>query len=189
MSNDQPDGSDQVPDEWPDESPSKSQRKREARAHLVVAEQLGQTSDSVVDSMPLPDDLRRAVDELRGIKAHGARKRQLHYLAKLLRKEPETTEAITQALDLKAASGKQQNHQFHQIEAWRDRLLDKSDQISRDAVTEFAEQFPDTDIQSLRQLLRTCRKNLVFDEDSGRFSGSRHTRLLFSWLRENTSGS
>lgn len=188
MPTDLPDKSMQNTDEWQDDPPSKSQRKRDAREFLDVAEQLGRDSDAVINALPLPDGLRAAVNTLRGISAHGARKRQLHYLAKLLRKDPETTDDVRQALDLQSANSNQQNRQFHDLEAWRDRLIDPSDQVTRDAVTEFAEQYPATDIQSLRQLVRTCRKHTVFDEVTGRFTGNRHTRQLFNWLRQNVSG-
>ncbi len=172
--------------EWSDDDqPSKSQRKRDARAHLDVAERLGSSSESVIDAMPLPDNLRKAVNDLRSIKSHGARKRQRHYLAKLLRHEPETTSAILQALDLQSANSQTQNRQFHTIEVWRDRLLDRSDQVARNAVTEFAELHPDTDIQTLRQMVRACRKHTEFDEKSGQFIGNQQTRLLFVWLRQN----
>ena len=41
------------------------------------------------------------------------------------------------------------NQQFHLVEQWRDKLIQ-----SPDAITEFINQFPKTDVQQLRSLIK-----------------------------------
>ena len=64
---------------------SKSQRKREAHELLDVARKLVAMPDSRLKTMPLDEDLRSEIEFARNIRAHGARKRQLMTVGKLLR--------------------------------------------------------------------------------------------------------
>ena len=65
--------------------PSKSARKREYLALQKLGEDLISLKPSELDSLPLDDNLRDAVEEARRIKAHGALRRQKQYIGKLMR--------------------------------------------------------------------------------------------------------
>src|SRR6056300_391711 len=65
---------------------SKSQRKREAHELLELAKKLISMPEAILNSLPMDQDLRDAVDFARSIRAHGARKRQLMTVGKMLRK-------------------------------------------------------------------------------------------------------
>ena len=68
-----------------DEAPvSKSQRKREAHALQALGESLVKLNKSALAQIPLTDDLRNAIDEARRLHQHGALKRQLQYIGKLM---------------------------------------------------------------------------------------------------------
>ena len=65
---------------------SKSQLKREANELLDLAKTLIAMPEARLKRMPLDEDLREEVEFARSIRAHGARKRQLMTVGKMLRK-------------------------------------------------------------------------------------------------------
>ena len=76
------------------DKPSKSQRKREALALQELGETLVTLKPAQLDKIPLPEELREAVLAARQINQHGARKRQLQYIGRLMREiDPEPIRA------------------------------------------------------------------------------------------------
>ena len=69
---------------------SKSQRKREAQELKSLAGQLIGLSKARLTQVPLEGAVREAVEEARQIRSHVARKRQLQFIAKLLRRTDAT---------------------------------------------------------------------------------------------------
>ncbi len=65
--------------------PSKSAKKREYLALQKLGEELITLKQSELDALPLEDSLLEAIIEARGIKAHGALRRQKQYIGKLMR--------------------------------------------------------------------------------------------------------
>ena len=135
-------------------APSRSQRKRDADAVLDLAQQLVALTPSRLAKLALPDAIVNAIADTRRITAHVAHKRQLHYLAKLMRREDdETLEPIRQALDQDSAGARREAATLHRIEAWRERLIEEGDT----ALGELADQHPELDRQHLRTLIRSAR--------------------------------
>ena len=151
---------------------SKSQRKRDARALLDLAAQLVKMPQTRLKKVPLDDDIREAVDFTRSIRSNVARKRQLHYLAKLLRRiDPE---AIIAALNAGQAESLQLTGRQHRCEAWRDALIQDGDTV----LGELCRLRTGVDAQTLRQLTRNaCREASL-----GKPPAS--ARALFRTLRE-----
>lgn len=134
--------------------PSRSQKKRVAEAVFELAEQLVALSASQLGHVPLSELVRTAVDDTRRITAHIARKRQLQFLAKQMRREDdESLEAIRRALTHDRAEAKRETAALHKIEAWRDRLLDGGDET----LAELVAAHPSLDRKHLRQLIRNAR--------------------------------
>ena len=77
--------------------PSKSARKREAHALQKLGERLVELRLADLDRLPLPENLRDAIDEARRLKGHGALARQRQYIGKLMREID--VEPILAALD------------------------------------------------------------------------------------------
>lgn len=74
--------------------PSKSQRKREALALQDLGELLVELKPTRLAQLPLPDELREAVLTAQRTPQRGARKRQLQYIGKLMRRvDPEPIRA------------------------------------------------------------------------------------------------
>jgi len=65
---------------------SKSQRKRDANELLDLAKDLITMQESRLKKIPMDQDLRDEVEFARGIKAYGAKKRQLMTIGKMLRR-------------------------------------------------------------------------------------------------------
>lgn len=70
----------------PEEQPSKSQRKREAHAQQALGERLARLPIQKLKRLQLPEVLLAALVEFQRLpNSHGARKRQLQFIGKLMR--------------------------------------------------------------------------------------------------------
>jgi len=134
-----------------DDEISKSQRKRDADAVRTLGERLSELGASELATIPLPDDALAAIHELSRIKANGARKRQLGFLAKRLRKAD--IEPINEALEKIRQAARANTLNLHLIEHWRDRLLgDVQDESPKQALTCFLDEYKSADRQHFRHL-------------------------------------
>ena len=130
-----------------EEELSKSELKRRMLALQAMGVRLVELSDNQLEQIPMPEQLSDSVQRARGIKKHGGRRRELQYIGKLMRSiDVSDIEAALEKLDNRGVANKQQ---FHQLETWRDRLLN-----TKEGVTEFIAAYPNTNIQLLRQLTR-----------------------------------
>ncbi len=153
--------------------PSKSQRKREANALQDMGKALVDLSKDRLEKMDLPDALRAEVLEAKRITSHGAIRRQMQLIGKLMRDVD--AEAIAEQLAEIRGESNAAKAAFHALEQWRDRLL-KDDQ----AATEWLARHPDTDAQQLRQLIRNARREAAENRPP------KSSRALFRMLREST---
>jgi len=155
-------------------SPSRSQQRREALEVLELAEKLASLTPTQLAKLPIPDDLLPHLEQTRRITAHVARKRQLAFLAKQMRRQDdETLEAIRDALDEDGVAARRETAALHRAETWRDRLLADGDA----ALAELLEEYPAADRQHLRQLARNAH------EEKLRNKPPRAFRELFRELR------
>ena len=155
-------------------SPSRSQQRRDALEVLDLAEKLASLTPTQLAKLPIPEDLLPHLEHTRKITAHIARKRQLAFLAKQMRREDdETLEAIRDALDEDGVAARREVAAMHRVEAWRERLLADGDA----ALAELLEEHPAADRQHLRQLVRNA------NEEKLRNKPPRAFRELFRELR------
>jgi ribosome-associated protein len=130
---------------------SRSQQRREALDVLVLAQRLAALGPAQLSKLPIPEHLHPHIVDVQRIGSHIARKRQMAFLAKQMRREDdETLDAIRDALDAGGESAKQESALLHRAEAWRTRLLDDGDAALAELLTEH----PSADRQQLRQLVR-----------------------------------
>jgi len=151
---------------------SKSQRRRDALETKSLATKLINISAARLAKVPLDEQLKEAVDEARQFRSHGARKRQMQFVAKLLRRIDQ--ESILLALDAFDKDARQLAARQHRCEAWRDHLLENGDA----AVGELAEQRRDADAQAIRQLIRNAQREATRNKPPAA------ARSLFRVLRE-----
>jgi ribosome-associated protein len=136
------------------EGPSKSERKRLMLALQKLGEKLVNLSPDLLAKIPLEETLRTAILEARTITKHEAKRRQLQYVGRLMRDIDPVP--IQSAIDILESKSNLSKAKFHQMERWRDTLIAEEDE----AVQRFLEQYPDTDRQQLRQLVRNAKKAL-----------------------------
>jgi len=141
------------PDAFPD-GPSKTQLKRAMTELQDLSIALLDLPDAQLDHIEMDDQLRDALRELRGIRSHGAKRRQAQYVGKLMRNADE--EPLRQALDAYRMGKSRDAQAFQEIEHWRERLL-----ASDEALTAWTQAYPGADIQQLRSLIRNARRDLA----------------------------
>lgn len=161
-----------MPESPADEVVSRSQRRREAQAVFDLARDLVKLPAGKLGSVPLPDEVRGALDKARRIKAHVARKRETQHVAKLMRELD--CEPIQAALYDTATDQREEAARQHRCEDWRAALLDSSS----DAITALCAARPGIDAGRLRQLVRTAVKEQKHNK------APTASRQLFRALRE-----
>ena len=154
------------------EEKSKSQIKRELLALQDLGARLAGEKPEILQQMPLNDQLLKALEESKRHSKHIARKRHNQYLGKLLRGHD--VEAIMQVLQEHDTSSREYNDRFHALERWRLRLLEDGDA----AVQEWMAQFPATDAQHLRGIIRAAQR------EQGQDKPPAASRKLFRYLRQ-----
>ncbi|TPG10487.1 DUF615 domain-containing protein [Rhodanobacter glycinis] len=137
-----------------DYGPSRTQQRREALAVLVLAQQLVDLQPSRLAKLALPDDVRHEIDVTRRTPSHGAKKRQLAFLAKVMRRYGDDDFAAVRAeLGENREKQRQENAAMHRLEAMRDRLIAEDE----GALSELIAEHPQVDRQHLRSLVRQAR--------------------------------
>jgi ribosome-associated protein len=152
--------------------PSKSERKRAMHRLQDLGQRLADLAPETLARLPIGAPLREALLESRRITGREARRRQLQYLGKLMRAED--ADAVAQALEALRADGQAERRRQHQLERWRERLIEQGDA----ALDEFVSHHPAADRQQLRQLARAARRERAAGQPPTK------SRRLFRALRE-----
>lgn len=159
--------------------PSRTEQRRTALDVLALAQQLTLLDAGHVERLPIPDALRPHIAEAQRITSHIARKRQLAFLAKQMRREDDDTlDTIRDALEVSGQASRRETALLHRAEAWRDRLIDEGDI----ALAELLAEHPAVDRQRLRQLARNAA------EDRARGKPPKSARELFREVRAALEG-
>jgi ribosome-associated protein len=128
---------------------SKTRRKRDMHALQALGQTLAELPAERIDALQLTEDLSDALHECRRIKAREARRRQLQYIGRLMREvDPEP---IRERLAAWQGESSRQTAWLHELERWRDRLVEDPD-----AITEFKTRHPAADAGRIRQLARNA---------------------------------
>jgi ribosome-associated protein len=142
----------------PEERPSKTQLKKTMQDLQDLGKALMDLNDTRLDALELPDSLRRALRDLRVIRSHEGRRRQIQLVGKLMRQvDPEP---LREAVAVQRLPGARETLALHETEAWRDRLIGEDA-----ALTDWLVAYPTTDAQALRTLIRNARKEALQTPD------------------------
>ena len=155
--------------------PSKTRLKQEMHALQALGERLVELEPARITELDLPEKLTDALLETRKITSHGARRRQMQFIGKLMRAVDPVP--VQEKLDAWQHSSPHHTAWLHQLERWRDRLI--SDEA---AVTEFVQSYPQADVRQLRTLLRNIEKEKLANKPPRSF------RALFQLLRQIIPG-
>jgi ribosome-associated protein len=150
---------------------SKSQKKREADRLKKIGVELIALPANKLDSLSLPTNLRQAIVDAKAIKSHGAMRRQAQLIGKLMRAAD--NEAILVAYEELMAEGSAKTALFHELEQWRDRLINDS----KEALTDFIDAYPEANVQQLRQLVKKAIDEKTTDTHVGA------SKALFRFLK------
>jgi ribosome-associated protein len=151
---------------------SKSQVKRDMHALQALGESLIDMNEKQLASIPLSETMLDAIYIARKLPPKEARRRQIQYIGRLMREG--NHEEIKAAVDKLQNRSDQYVHRQHQVERYRDMLIDGDKQIFQTLVTSC----PGIDVQHLRQLIRSAQK----EREENKPPAS--ARKLFAFIRE-----
>lgn len=146
------DDQDHPEDELPEwRGPSKSQRKRDMHALQALGQELTELSNDRLAKIELPEAIVESIVEFRRLRSHEARRRQLQLIGKQMRMLDAT--AVREAIDRATGDSKAAVAAMHRAERIREKLIEDDA-----ALTEFIAEFPAADVQALRNLIRSARR-------------------------------
>jgi len=154
-----------------DDFVSKTRRKKDMHALQALGAALVELSEAHLARMSLPESLANAVHEARRLSSHEAKRRQVQFIGRLMREVD--AEPIRAQLAAVRGGSAEERARHQRIEHWRARLLEDDG-----ALTEFATAHPAGDLQQLRALIRSARR----EQAEGR--PPRAFREMFRVLRE-----
>jgi len=161
------------------DSQSRTQRKRASEKLQQLGERLLTLQADRFAALPLPETLRAAIVEGKRSASFGAKRRQLQLIGKLMRQlDPEAIEAVRAAIGVEQELQAADSRALHRAENWRDTLI--ADDASLSA---WIDEFPDTDIQQLRALIRQARKDAREAEPGETLRKGRAYRQIFGLVR------
>ena len=132
-----------------------------------------------LDALALPVQLLSAVREAQRITSHGALRRQVQFIGKVMRKvDPEPVRAALAAIAGNSAAARARQRR---LEQWRERLIG-DDEALTELMRKFAGEHAGVDLQAMRALIRNARKEIAEARPP------RAQRELFRLLREALEG-
>lgn len=132
--------------------PSKTQLKAEADEKQALGEALLSLRADLMARLDLPDKLRDAIADAKKITSFEGKRRQMQFIGKLMR--PLDPDPIREAINEQLNGSAELTLQLHLAEQWRDKLV-----ADDEALGAWLSEYPATDSQQLRALIRQARKD------------------------------
>jgi ribosome-associated protein len=160
-----------------DERPSRSELKRQAEALQVLGKEVAELPENRITALAMPEGLHTAIMEYRRIKGHEAKRRQLQFVGKQMIRFADA-DALREAVAAFKLGSAKDTLRLHETERVRDELV-----ASDEAVTRWAQQYPDSDLQRLRNLVRNARKDAAAAPEQRSGKGYRELfQFIKPWL-------
>lgn len=140
--------------------PSKSQRKREADEVRDFARLLTTLSSRKLKKLSLPPEIVDAINSCPPASTRGAHKRHLMFISKLMRKTEQVDEWRAQ-LDNPQVRATKSPASRHEV--MRDNLIE----AFSDHVDTLREQYPQANMQKIRQLIRQINATVELPDEAG----------------------
>jgi ribosome-associated protein len=153
--------------------PSRNELKQQMQDLQELGEAVSALPPDRLDKLKIAERLRDAIDELRRTRSFEGRRRQVQYIGKLMKHE--NPEPLREAVASYRVGSATDTLALHKAEYWRDQLL-----ATDDALALWVKEYPATDVQQLRSLVRSARKEKLEP-------GERHGRAyrdLFKQVKE-----
>ena len=154
-------------------APSRNELKKQMQDLQELGEAVASLPVDRLDKLKIDERLRDAIDELRRTRSFEGKRRQIQYIGKLMKHE--NPEPLREAVASYRVGSATDTLALHQAEYWRDQLL-----AGDDALANWVKEYPETDVQQLRSLVRAARKEKLEP-------GERHGRAyrdLFKKVKE-----
>ncbi len=161
-------------DDLDDRPPSRSMLKRASQALQVLGQQLLDMPESRLAEIDMPERLRDALADYKKTRSFEGKRRQLQFIGKVMREVD--AEPLREAVAQYQLGHAHNALALHQAERWRAELIADD----KDAVTRWVADFPDTDVQQLRTLIRNARKDASLDPEK---RNGRAFRELFQFIK------
>jgi ribosome-associated protein len=154
------------------EPKSRTEKKKEAHLLQELGEKLVMLSSQQLLTIGLSKELLEAIQFAKTHTKHGAYRRQMQYVGALMREiDPEPIQQAVKVIEL---GDYKKSREFHQIETWRDELINGNDSL----LEEIFVNFPDAERQRLTQLVRSAQKEKIKNRSK------KSARNLFAYLRQ-----
>ena len=165
------------------DTPSRTDRKRESDEQQKLGEDLLTLRAELMARLALPDKLTDAIAEAKRITNFEGKRRQLQFVGKLMRKlDPEQLDAVRAALGEQHSGSASETLALHQVESWRERLI-----TDDGALQDWVNQYPQSDSQQMRALIRQARKDAVPAKPGEAPRHGKAYRELFQLVRSQLS--
>ena len=150
---------------------SRTKKKQQVEELQKLGAALIELPAVTLDALDLPAQLLTAVKDAQRFTSHGARRRQVQFIGKIMRKiDPEPVRAAVAAITNLSATARARQKRMEQ---WRERLI-----ADDAALTEFAGAHASADLQAMRTIIRNARKEIAESKPP------RAQRELFRLIRE-----
>ena len=162
------------------DAPSRTEVKNASHELQELGEGLLSLPAELLAGLPLDEKLRDSIQEARRLTNFEAQRRQRQFIGKLMRQaEPETLEAIAAALRTERGRSAGGTRLLHRSEQWRDSLIADDERLAQ-----WIAEFPGTDVQQLRALIRQARKDAKAAPAGMVQHHGRAYRQIFTLVRE-----
>ncbi|MEY4562029.1 MAG: hypothetical protein RLZZ618_1306 [Pseudomonadota bacterium] len=153
--------------------PSKTQLKRDSHELQELGEQLVALPDDRLVGLEVSESLLDAVHQYKKTKTFEGRRRQMQYIGKLMRRNE--VDAIRAAVIAMQLGHAKDSLALHGAERWRAELM-----ASDEALTRWTAKHPTGDLQQLRSLIRSARKDAATAPEQ---RSGRAFRELFQFIK------
>jgi ribosome-associated protein len=164
---------DPTPQAYVPERPSKTQRKQKAHDLQDLGQDLVELPSSRLVGLDMPEILRDAIAQYKRTRSFEGKRRQLQYIGKQMRFADEAP--LREAVAAYKLGSAKDTLKLHETERWRDELV-----ADDDAATRWAVEFPGSDLQRLRSLIRAARKDAAAAPEQ---RNGRGYRELFQFIK------
>ncbi len=158
--------------------PSKSQLKRDSHELQTLGEALVTMPKDRLADIGLPELLDDAIADYKRTKSFEGKRRQMQYIGKLLRGvDPEPIKEAVASFQLGHARNALA---LHDAERWRAELV-----ADDGALTRWVAEYPESDVQKMRALIRNARKDAAAAPEKRSGKGFRE---LFQFVKQALEG-
>ena len=150
---------------------SRTKKKQQVEELQKLGAALIELPSAQLDTLGLPAQLLAAVRDAQRFTSHGALRRQVQFIGKIMRKiDPAPVRAAVAAISSQSAASRASQKR---LEQWREKLI-----ADDAALTQFAGEHAGADLQAMRTLIRNARKEIAESKSP------RAQRELFRLIRE-----